>query len=423
VPFRLNGFHRERWRQAIEQDTARVGAHFRIDHEQDLIVSAIYTSLKDMRNDHVFNTDDPDSFQHFNQKRLDISSENGFQTEIQYLFHPSSSSYDVTFGLGYLELETNDLIFRRGAFTEPPPVVIPELTFGPENFSDKTRHYNAYIYSKQYLLPSLTSTVALSFDSFQDDLVDRQEFNPKFGLIWNPIDNLTLRGAALRTLKRPLATNQTIEPTQIAGFNQFFDGFNGTLSRQYSLGVDYQPLNSLFVGGEVNWRYNEEPFSNGLSNNRDRDESSHLAYLYWIPSDWLSFSAEYRLDKFKHEFIEGEGNETDPQSISTHQIPLSVNFFHSSGVFAKLTTTYVSQKVALVTDFNNPPLKNDREQFWTVDTILGYRLPKKLGLISFEVRNLFNNHHSFQSAFDASGPQLTPFVPEREFFAKLSLSY
>jgi hypothetical protein len=38
----------------------------------------------------------------------------------------------------------------------------------------------------------------------------------------------TLRAAAFRVLKRTLITDQTLEPTQVAGFNQFFDDANLT---------------------------------------------------------------------------------------------------------------------------------------------------------------------------------------------------
>ena len=52
---------------------------------------------------------------------------------------------------------------------------------------------------------------------------DKDQFNPKFGVIWNPVPNTTLRGAIFRTLTRTLVEAQTVEPTQVAGFNQFFD--------------------------------------------------------------------------------------------------------------------------------------------------------------------------------------------------------
>ena len=55
------------------------------------------------------------------------------------------------------------------------------------------------------------------------DYKDTNQFNPKFGAMWNPFPATTVRAAAFRVLKRRLITNQTLEPTQVAGFNQFYD--------------------------------------------------------------------------------------------------------------------------------------------------------------------------------------------------------
>ena len=51
---------------------------------------------------------------------------------------------------------------------------------------------------------------------------------PKVGLQWNITDNLRLRLAWFENVKSALAANQTLEPTQVAGFNQLFDDINGT---------------------------------------------------------------------------------------------------------------------------------------------------------------------------------------------------
>ena len=47
-----------------------------------------------------------------------------------------------------------------------------------------------------------------------------------------------MRGASFRTLKRTVISSQTIEPTQVAGFNQFFDGANGTDAWRHAIAID-----------------------------------------------------------------------------------------------------------------------------------------------------------------------------------------
>src|SRR5207302_5060651 len=81
-------------------------------------------------------------------------------------------------------------------------------------------HTNVYLYSYIKLLKNATFTVAGSGDFFEAEdrtAKDKDQFNPKFGITWNPFPDTTLRAAAFRSLKRTLVTNQTIEPTQIAG--------------------------------------------------------------------------------------------------------------------------------------------------------------------------------------------------------------
>jgi tetratricopeptide (TPR) repeat protein len=384
VALRLNGVYDEELRQTIEQNTARIGGHYRINSKQDFIASAFYTTRKEIT-----------SFPSFGSI---ADRESGYQTEMQYLFHPGA--FDITAGLGYLDLRKRNLNDQSSPAT--------------------TSFYNAYVYSKQHIFPNLTTVLGIGFDSYHSEEIlntNLDQFSPKFGFIWNPITSLTLRSAAFRTLNRPLTANQTIEPTQVAGFNQFFDNVNGTSAWHYALGVDYSPIKTLFMGGETNWWKATQPL---FESNQNRDESYHLAYIYWIPAEWLSFRSEYRYAKINREFLADIPDNTYPTDETTHQVPLALNFFHPNGLFANITGTYVNQHATFV---GEDGLENYSDRFWTVDTTLGFRLPRRIGLISFEVRNLLDKQFNYQSAFDASGPQLSLFVPERQFFAKLSLYY
>jgi hypothetical protein len=64
----------------------------------------------------------------------------------------------------------------------------------------------------------------------------------------------TVRAAAFRVLKRTLVTDQTLEPTQVAGFEQFFDDVNGASSWRYGVGIDQKFASDLFVGVEASKR-------------------------------------------------------------------------------------------------------------------------------------------------------------------------
>jgi len=108
----------------------------------------------------------------------------------------------------------------------------PEIRLLNRFTSDRdVQHTNVYLYSYARLLKNLVLTFGGSgdfFDSQAPGSSPKNQFNPKAGIAWNPFADTTVRGAVFRTLKRTLINDQTLEPTQVAGFNQFFDDFNAT---------------------------------------------------------------------------------------------------------------------------------------------------------------------------------------------------
>jgi len=424
VPFRINKVHQEKLRKSIEHDTARLGAHYEISSNQDLLISAFYTSRNDIESDNSSLRLDPVTL--LNEQFKSDSTVDGYQLEMQYLYQ--QSTFNLTFGLGYLDLNTNTSINIDNTLTFSLP--IDPLIFTNNSISqENTQYFNSYIYSQFAISPTLSSTLGLSFDSFKEGSNIKDQLNPKIGLIWKPSNNMTFRGAIFRSLKRPLATNQTIEPTQVAGFNQLYDGNNGSSTWQYSLGIDLNPAENFFIGGEINWRDIKKPlFINNNLTNQEKDETYYLSYAYWSPLKWLSLSAEYQFEKFKREFEVNNEDAFDPQSVSTHKTPLSIHLFTNYNIFSELSATYINQNTSFVKDSStlanhSDTLENIKESFWTFDTSIGYRFPKKMGALSFEVKNVFDNRYAYQSVFDASGPQLSSFVPEREMFIKLKLFY
>ena len=60
-------------------------------------------------------------------------------------------------------------------------------------------------------------------------------------------------------MHRPLISNQTIEPTQVAGFNQLFDGVEGEAAWRYGVGIDQKLSGTLYAGAELSWRDLDHP--------------------------------------------------------------------------------------------------------------------------------------------------------------------
>ena len=76
------------------------------------------------------------------------------------------------------------------------------------------------------------------------------QFNPKFGLTWTPLPNTTVRGAVFQDIEENAHNKPTLEPTQVAGFNQFFDDLPATDAWNYGVAIDQKFSNSIFGGVE-----------------------------------------------------------------------------------------------------------------------------------------------------------------------------
>jgi hypothetical protein len=80
---------------------------------------------------------------------------------------------------------------------------------------------------------------------------------------------------------------QTIEPTQVAGFNQYFDDKGGSEVEQFGLGMDTKFENGVSVGIEFVRRDLVIPIINADVSFESSDEKLTRSYLYWPVIDRL----------------------------------------------------------------------------------------------------------------------------------------
>jgi hypothetical protein len=311
--------------------------------------------------------------------------------EVRHLFE--SQYFDLTGGVGYFNIDSDININFKGF--DPPPA-------GPGPFEvdivtdANEEHFNAYVYGNINPFPHLELTVGASYDVIKGDSAfvpnggETDQFNPKFGIIWNPMPETTIRGAAFRVLKRNLATDQTLEPTQVAGFNQFFDDFEATDAWRYGIGIDQEFLPQLFGGAEFSKRDLEVPVIDFTGDEpqtfaESGDEYLVRAYLNWAPHPWLVSSVDYFYEKFKND---GPTACCEiPVSLDTHRVPIAVKFFYPSGVSAGFSSTYFYQKGEFVPQ-GTFDIQTGSDAFWLFDAFIGYRLPKRYGFISLGVENI-----------------------------------
>ena len=263
-------------------------------------------------------------------------------------------------------------------------------------------------------------TVGASYDAAdRKGLPDKNKFNPKIGLNVDIGRNTTLRLAALTGLKRTLIADQTIEPTNIAGFNQFFDDLNDAEYALYGAGVDQKFSNDLFGGAEFFLRQIESPAVEGDEEEIDDwEENVFRTYLYWTLNPELAVGVEYWHEFFKDERF---GNPDDPDKSETEILPITLSYFHPAGGFGRLIGTYVSQDIDIVGQSGN----HDQDDFMLVDAAVGYRLPKRMGVLSAEIRNVFDQDFDFKDmAIRSSQAFRSPlFLPQRTYVLRLTISF
>jgi hypothetical protein len=71
-------------------------------------------------------------------------------------------------------------------------------------------------------------------------------------------------------------------------------------------------------------------------------------------------------------------------------------------------------------------LTPDSDEFYVVDAAIGYRLPKRRGIVSLEVRNLLDEKFLFEDLeFRTSDPfsVTREFIPDRAIMGRITLNF
>lgn len=340
------------------------------------------------------------------------TSENAYGGEVQHLYR--TKYFNLVSGVGYFDVDGSIDTTVETLF--PPPDDIFR-----DSINNDVKQTNVYMYSYIKPLSNLTLTVGASGDFMDGDnpaIGNQDQFNPKFGIMWSPVPNTTLRAAAFRVLRKTVPSEQTIEPTQVAGFNQFFDDYVGTKAWRYGGAIDQKFTKDIYGGLEYSYRDTEVP---GLdfSGNAIRsgwDEDLARAYLFWTPHPWWALRSEYQYEKY----IRDETKLTDGMvNVDTNRVLLGVNFFHPSGLGASVSGTYNNQDGEFERiEFGGGTFENGSDTFWLVDASVNYRLPKRYGFVTVGANNLFDENFKYFEV-DRRNPHLQP---GRMIYSKITLA-
>ena len=395
-------------RRKTTQNTARIGGHFELATQSDLILSLIYSDRESDQSLLSLSPIEPDVRERFDSR--------GYQAAVQYLLR--GSRFNLAAGAGTYDIDTKSntvldwsSVFGLSCPSSPPFPLVPCDT----NSDFSSRSSTIYIYSNIFFLEKLIWSIGLTYEELKEGELDLEEYNPKIGLQWEISDRVNLRLAYLETIKRALIVEQTIEPTQVAGFNQFFDEENGSQAKGFGVGLDTKISSDLYFNIEGTRREVDVPdFSVTNVTFSDRTEDIYQAYLYWKLKSQLGISMLYQFERIENENLKG------PLKLETTTVPVSFRYFDVGGFFAKITWTYLRQRVELQpTQF----FDQRKEDVFIFDTLVGFRFSKRKGIISLEAKNLFDEQFLFQDTNFISSEPVNPFfMPERIILLRLTLS-
>ena len=391
-------------RRHIDDQVARIGARLSLSPASTVLVSGIGGEIED-KFDFVdmFADELGGSITETTNERL---KDTGYQLEAQHLFTAASYQLVSGFGVSRTELDSDEVFAVDG-----------DVQSATASTSEQTQE-NGYVYGGVGWPGNVQWTLGLAAIDLDQPTRDKQELAPKLGIEWDVTDDVRLRGAIFKTVKRPVVVEQTIEPTEVAGFNQLYDEANGTEAIQFGLGFDTRLAAGLFGGLAAVHRDVDFPFGPVTE---QRDENLLTGYLYWAVNSQIAVTLNASYETFDNEDPLAF-NIDAPKRIETVTVPLAIRYFSPTGLFVQVQTTYLRQDLKRGSQAFLPD--GDDSEF-LLDGAVGFRLPARRGILSVEIRNALDQNFFFQDNQFRS-PQVTKgaeFVPERTVLVRATLDF
>lgn len=420
----LPSAYQQNARFSLNQDIARIGLRFSPSETSTTLLSYIHGQRNEGQ-------DFPNIF-YTTTAQYDNGAD---QAEAQHIF--KHELFNLITGFSYAQVGDNYNINTNAM----------GMNIASVNHPGTTTDYRGYVYSNIFYPRNVTWTVGMSVVSYQDQgniqssfpllgfnvnspfSTNINQINPKFGLQWEIVKDLFFRATYTQWVKQSIVSNRTLEPTQVAGFNQFFDDPNGTKSQRYGVGLNWQASPDFVLGGDASWRnlmpITVDPTASPAATLTDQvDESLYQTYAYWTPLEQLAFRASVVYDEYRKpsDALSMKFASQIPLQVQTWSAPLSVSYFHSSGFFAGTGVTYVNQDVVRIPLYPN----QGHDHFTLVDAGIGFRFPKRLGIASFQVLNLFNERFNYQDDTYrefTNEPTIGPYFPQRTLFGRITFNF
>lgn len=412
-------------RRKFSEDTDRIGIRFSPSTDSAILVSVIAVDREENGELSLFTPAFPPLWPDTTTDITTLAEDDTTQSEAAYLF--KSPGFNVIAGISSAN---GDSVLYQTSTPTPitPPFFVPFAATSEREVKDQ----RAYVYGNVVWPSQITWTLGVSHQKYEDEslLLDLSETSPKFGVKWDVADSLSVRAAYMKNVKPAMASNRTLEPTVIAGFDQYFDDLNGTIGTRYGAGIDWKPAKSVNAGIEGSRRDAQQPTLlispvppfTATADTIDRDEWLHRAYIYWSISNNLALTTEAVYDEYHRDFLDP----TRSPDVTTVSVPVGLKYFHASGLIAGVTGTYVDQTVARFVGPTPTDYDDFETKFAVYDAYIGYRLPKNQGSLMLSVRNIGDRDFEYQDDSYRTYQDITtisPYLPERTFMGRISLNF
>jgi tetratricopeptide (TPR) repeat protein len=377
--------------ERLETDLTNIGVSYRrsLNPASDLVVSAIYSDAEQRGSFPLFATS--------STARLE-----GPQLEAQYVLRQQLLTWIA--GAGHFD-GTQEL---SGETLFGSPLTLK----GDDTFT------NGYVYAKFRNIGSLEITTGVSYEDVtapvgllppRDYLItpgalsyDDSRVSPKLGLTGYLGSNTVLRAAAYNRLSPAIGRLQTLEPTQLAGFNQFYNDPGGTWSTNYGVGVDQTFAHNLFGGLSVLRRHLDipepicdTPTSIGCAgqqvtnvDERNSDDWLGSVYVNGTIGKHVALTAEYAYEQRDFTFTQLNQAGQFEDFVETQRLRPQMRVFFASGLFAGARATRYDQSIDQFDDLTSSARTTVDSSFWLGDLQVGYLLPNRWGSITLDALNV-----------------------------------
>lgn len=376
-------------KRTLKDKSTQIGLRYQPTNEDTVLLS------------HIHSRRIPTLEQQLSSTLKTTSNIEDVSNDYQIQYQLNKTNFNLVAGAGSTRIESskNVKIILNNVFT------ISNTDSTPTD-----KQTTGYIYS-YFNLEDIDLTLGVTNEDIDSEkqLNHIDELNPKFGFSYNISKQFRLRLAAFNTIKRALVSNQTLEPTQLAGFNQFYDDLNTTKAKVKGLALDYINTRNVSSGLEILNRDIEIPRSSGSPAKlifENLDEKLYSFYLNWVLSNSYQVNIKYKQQNYTYTDLQTRDSKLE-------ELPLTLKYINSNGFYSQLRYTRIKQNIKFVTS-SSASFKETN--FGIADLSIGYKLPGRAGKIYFTINNLQDRNFMYQDGYEYGADDfnvVTNYLPER----------